>query len=542
MAVTSAQIQQLYVGYFGRPADQAGLNYWLAASNAANSTVTLDSIRASFAEQNEYLSTYGNLSREATVEQIYSNLFGRTASADEVGYWTYTSANTPKENLIQAFLEAASTSDRAVVDAKAAFADQLTGVYGTTATGSDFTSIKKTFTDAVAVAKAEQAGPNPPSAAASYQAAFEAATKSLGFDATNGTFDAFGNTSATVTFPATQKTLPAGLTVDGSKLANLTVVHDFGANATSDLNVNYADAANLTSLKLNLTTTTTDSTADAVTLTLTAPTPVAATPTSAAVSDKLTTLDASSSNVDFTFVGTANSKLTNITFGSGDDNITVATGKYVAATDTTAAVQAKAVALATGDGKDVINATVNDAKVLISAGAGDDQVSVTFNAFNQASGNHGAEIALGAGKDALTITGSNVQFYAGSDAAKASQLAASTTKVLDFTSDDTIKLTGATFKDLGTYSANDLKDFNAATTLVGKVDAMAALLNATAGKEAVHFEFGGNTYVFADELGSSTTATSAGAFGANDTLIELTGVTGLANGAFVSAAAAGTTA
>lgn len=542
MAVTSAQIQELYIGYFGRPADQAGLNYWLTTSNAANSTVTLNDVRASFAQQTEYTSVYGSLSRQDTVTQIYQNLFGRTASADEVGYWTFTSSNTPKENLIQAFLEAASTNDRAVVNAKSAFADQLTGIYGTTATGTNFTALKSSFTTAVNTAKAEQAGPNPPAAADSYKAAFDTAIKGLGFNATTGEYNAFGNASATVTFPATQATIPATVDVAGSNLANLTVVHDFGANAASNLNANYADAANLTSLKLNLTSTTTDSNSDAVNLTLTAPTPAAATPSTAAVSDKLATLDASSSNVDFTFVGTATSKLTNITFGSGDDNITIASGKYVAATATDAAVQAKAVALATGDGADTINAGVNDAKVLINAGAGDDKVNLTFNAFTAASGNHGAEIALGAGKDALTITGSNVQFYTGSDAAKASQLAASATKVLDFTSDDTIKLTGATFKDLGTFTANDLKDFNAATTLVGKVDAMAALLNATAGKEAVHFEFGGNTYVFADELGSSTTATSAGTFGANDTLIELTGVTGLANGAFVNAAAAGTTA
>ncbi|WP_312374157.1 DUF4214 domain-containing protein [Pseudomonas oryzihabitans] len=537
MAVTSAQIQQLYVGYFGRPADQAGLNYWLAASNAANSTVTLDSIRASFAEQNEYLSTYGNLSREATVTQIYQNLFGRTASADEVGYWTYTSANTPKENLIQAFLEAASTSDRAVVDAKAAFADQLTGVYGTTATGSDFADLKKTFTDAVDKAKAEQAGPNPPSAAASYQAAFDAATKSLGFDAAAGTFNAFGNTSATVTFPATQTTALPTLNVDGSKLADLTVVHAFGDNTASDLAVDFSGAANLTSLKLNLTSTSTDDSKDNVTLTLTGPTEAPANGATPAVVNKLATLDASSSNVDITFVATnaAASKLTNITLGSGTDDVTIATGTYTAA-DTkagTAAVQAKAIALATGDGADIIKATVNDANVQINAGAGDDKVTLTFGDKSvAAAGNHGAEIALGAGKDALTVTGFNVQFYEGSDAAKAAQLSAATTKVLDFAAGDTITLTGATYKDLGTFASNDLKDFNAATTLVGKLDAMAVLLNATDGKEAVHFEFGGNTYVFAD---NAATKVDAPAFGAGDTLIELTGATGLASTSFVAA-------
>ena len=36
MAVTSAQIQQLYVMFYGRPADPVGLAYW--QSQAASST------------------------------------------------------------------------------------------------------------------------------------------------------------------------------------------------------------------------------------------------------------------------------------------------------------------------------------------------------------------------------------------------------------------------------------------------------------------------------------------------------------------------
>lgn len=540
MAVTSAQIQQLYVGYFGRPADQAGLNYWLSATNAANSTVTLDDIRASFAQQTEYTTLYPSTqTRAQTVTAIYENLFGRTPAENEVGYWTFTSANTPVQNLIQAFLESASASDRAVVDAKASFADQLTGIFGS-ATGTNFADLRTAYTNAVTVAENEQNGPNPPAPSASYQAAFNTAVSNLGFSFSSGAavFDAFDKTSATVSIPAVAATGTelGSVDINGSKLTSVTVDHSYGANASGGtLGINFADAANLTSLNLNLTSTATG-TGDDVTLTLTGP-----------ATSKLTTLNASGSDVDLTFV--AGSSLTNITTGSGDDTVTISTGTYTPATGSAAAVQAKVVALATGAGNDTVVANINDANVQINAGAGNDDVTLNFRAASTAAaGNHGAEVALGAGQDDLFVTGHNVQFYSGSDAAKAAQLEAAMVRVSGFSAsegDVFHAVTGSSYYDLSAVSqgtgANpntQLAAFNNATTLAGKLDAAAVLMagtNAQGTANTIHFEFNGNTYVYADDQGATGNGTSAGAFGAGDTLIELTGATGLASTNFVVA-------
>lgn len=517
MAVTSAQIQELYIGYFGRPADQAGLNYWLAATNATNSTVTLNDIRSSFAQQTEYTTEYPSTqTRAQTVTEIYQNLFGRTPAENEVGYWTFTSANTPVQNLIQAFLESASASDRAIVDAKAAFAQTLTDTYGSSSNGSDgITAIRTSYQGAITAAAQEQAGANPPAYITSLNTAISNATDDLSFN--GNTFNAFDKTSGNLTISANEA-VPGTLALNGTNLTAFTLAHDFG-DATTAGAVAFGGNAdqNLTSLTLNLThNAVTEANAganvgDNVSVNLSTLT-------------SLTSLNASGSNVDLSFTGAIPSTLTNITLGSGDDTITVATGAF----STTA--PAKAIALAAGAGNDVINATVDAANVQINAGAGDDQVNLTITATtNAAQGNHGAEIALGAGNDKLVVDGANVQFYSGSDAAKASQLAAASVKVTDFAAGDTIAIADVTaIKGTADYSGSQLTNFNAATTLAGKLDAAAALL--ASNTTSLHFEFNGNTYVFAD-----TGANTAGTFGAGDTLIELTGATGLASTSFVTA-------
>ena len=46
MAITSAQVQQLYVAYLGRAADKAGLDYWMAELNSVPATLTLENLRS----------------------------------------------------------------------------------------------------------------------------------------------------------------------------------------------------------------------------------------------------------------------------------------------------------------------------------------------------------------------------------------------------------------------------------------------------------------------------------------------------------------
>ena len=129
MATTTAtQIQQLYVGLLGRAADQGGLNWWV--DQVTTGGRTLEDIRASFVTSTEYTTTYGAATtRTDLVTAIYSNLFERTPSADELAYWVSTDTR-PADQLVTAFLEFASTADQAVINNKTFVAQTYTDTVG----------------------------------------------------------------------------------------------------------------------------------------------------------------------------------------------------------------------------------------------------------------------------------------------------------------------------------------------------------------------------------------------------------------------------
>ncbi len=131
MAVTSAQVQELYVGLLGRAADKAGLDYWVGQLNATGSTLTLENLRANFVnEQPEYAATYGNLARADLVKAIYTNLFERTPTAEEVNYWANGSVSA--DQMVVAFLNGASTADQLVVSNKVFVAQTYSNAVGAT--------------------------------------------------------------------------------------------------------------------------------------------------------------------------------------------------------------------------------------------------------------------------------------------------------------------------------------------------------------------------------------------------------------------------
>jgi len=79
---TASQLQQLYVAYFGRAADPAGLDYWVAKGT------TTKEFAAHMHGQTEFQAVNGTLSTESQVNQIYQNLFNRDADAAGLLYWT----------------------------------------------------------------------------------------------------------------------------------------------------------------------------------------------------------------------------------------------------------------------------------------------------------------------------------------------------------------------------------------------------------------------------------------------------------------------
>jgi len=123
-------VQQLYVGFLGRPADLEGLNYWVNKITAG--ILTLEQLRANLTnEQPEYQNIYGNLTRTDLVTRIYRNLFKREPDYDGAAYWERgEGARVRAEQLILAFLNAASDPDRQVVENKVLVANSYTTKLG----------------------------------------------------------------------------------------------------------------------------------------------------------------------------------------------------------------------------------------------------------------------------------------------------------------------------------------------------------------------------------------------------------------------------
>jgi len=91
MSATSDLIQKIYIGYFGRAGDPAGLQYWVERSAAGLSDAA---IAQSFSVQPEATAMYGflaapslNMGREEFLNSVYQNLFGRDIDAEGEAYW-----------------------------------------------------------------------------------------------------------------------------------------------------------------------------------------------------------------------------------------------------------------------------------------------------------------------------------------------------------------------------------------------------------------------------------------------------------------------
>ena len=92
MKLSAAQlVSQIYVGYFNRAPDAAGLNYWVGRYNAG---MKLADIAQSFSVQTESTSTYAYLANpnvasvSTFLTSVYANLFNRAPDAAGLAYWT----------------------------------------------------------------------------------------------------------------------------------------------------------------------------------------------------------------------------------------------------------------------------------------------------------------------------------------------------------------------------------------------------------------------------------------------------------------------
>ncbi len=221
-------ITNLYVGYFNRAPDPAGLNFWVSQLNAGAS---LAGVANSFSLVPEATNLYGFLSAPligspaSFLTSVYANLFNRVANAttDAAGfaYWTaqLTAPGAVVGRIIVDIISGAQGDDLLVVNNKSAvgkaFSQELVnvnGVFNLTAAKNAFALVTK---DAATVATATAANAlvigTTAGNAGGLTFTLTASPDTLVGSAANDTFNALVDSDA-----ASGQTLTSADNVDGS--------------------------------------------------------------------------------------------------------------------------------------------------------------------------------------------------------------------------------------------------------------------------------------------------------------------------------------
>jgi len=140
-ASSITKIQQLYVAYYGRPGDPAGVEYWagvLDEQTASGGGIT--SIIDAFGNSAEYLAGIGTGSTTSQVTSLYQQMFGRDPDSAGLAYWVDQIDNQGRSlgSTALAIAEGASGDDVTILANKVSTAEYYTEQV--TATGASYDS------------------------------------------------------------------------------------------------------------------------------------------------------------------------------------------------------------------------------------------------------------------------------------------------------------------------------------------------------------------------------------------------------------------
>jgi hypothetical protein len=146
------RVQEIYIGYYQRPADPGGLLYWSAQLDAVGGDQS--KIIAAFANSPESQALYGNITNatiDGVINQIYQNLFGRNADAAGLTFYhngfvngTFTAAT-----IMLNILDGAQGLDAVSVENKLTAANRFTQTIDPNLDGHDLLATYSGNPDAV---------------------------------------------------------------------------------------------------------------------------------------------------------------------------------------------------------------------------------------------------------------------------------------------------------------------------------------------------------------------------------------------------------
>ncbi len=127
-------IHQMYIAYYQRPADPAGLIYWQDQLNTnGGGEAGWNAVAAAFANAAESSALYGNQTLGQKISAIYLAAFERAASADEVAYWEASGFNAAQIGF--AIVNGAQNDDLSTVTKKVDYAEAFVSTLDPAGTG-----------------------------------------------------------------------------------------------------------------------------------------------------------------------------------------------------------------------------------------------------------------------------------------------------------------------------------------------------------------------------------------------------------------------
>jgi hypothetical protein len=134
-------VQKIYIGYYQRPADPAGLIYWAGTLDATggNLTAVIDAF-ANSPESKELYGTIDSSNIPTVVNDIYNALLARNAEPAGLAYWVdeFNSGRITAANIMLTILNGAQNEDRQSINNKLTAANLFTKTIDPDLDGSNF--------------------------------------------------------------------------------------------------------------------------------------------------------------------------------------------------------------------------------------------------------------------------------------------------------------------------------------------------------------------------------------------------------------------